>query len=53
MSPDQRAARAEELRHEIARQWLLFAIAEAVVISERLGSGFSLTPVLGRDVWRT
>jgi hypothetical protein len=32
MTPEQRVARTEELRQEIARQWLLFAIAEAVVI---------------------
>jgi membrane protein YdbS with pleckstrin-like domain len=32
MSTEQRVARAEELRRESTRQWLLFAIAEAVVI---------------------
>jgi hypothetical protein len=32
MTPEQRAARTEELRREISREWLRYAITEAIVI---------------------
>lgn len=32
MSPEQRKARAEEIPNEISREWMRFAITEAVVL---------------------
>jgi hypothetical protein len=37
MSPEQRAARAEELQHAISREWLRYAITEAIVVFLPLG----------------
>ena len=45
MTPEQRDARAAELRHQISREWLLFAIVEVAVLWIPV-AGFVLAYVL-------